>query len=177
MTKIDYKHFDFVKQTAFMKGFTGIGVLLLSVAVAKFLLTVILIITPTSLKSSEDFRHAENILCGVFGIAVFLWHTLSDKGVFVFHNKVSVRNGMFPVFHRNFDILKIQSVQYVMCCRDDPDYFRYRYFSNLIEGESGMPAAKLYMTNGKIYFVGVDDTGGLVTEIQHRLDSIIYPKK
>ena len=120
----------------------------------------------------EALDYAVYFVTGIVALVMWGYSTFSERGVYVYYDRIVIKNGLTPIICRRINLVNITSVQYVFNVRDDRDYHRTRNSSNLIAGESGQPAAKLYTTNRGIRFLGVDDTESLVTDLQLKLDKL-----
>ena len=143
---------------------------LASLVVTRWIYTVLSILF--RLPYNDGMITAVNIIGFLIGFILWFFDTFSQKGVYVYYDKIVIRNGLSPVICRRIRLTNITAVQFVYCCRKDEDYRRIRYFSNLVAGDSGFPAAKLHTVNRGIRFVGVADTAALVTDLQRRLERL-----
>ena len=116
-----------------------------------------------------------NVFCAALWLGLWGYDTFSKKGVFVYYDRIIIRNGVLPIRFRKIKMVNILSAQYCFNFNQDKDYYHSRFGGNLIEGESNCPCVKLYTTNHGVRFVGVEDSGALVTELQHCLENVKYP--
>ena len=149
---------------------TLVGCGIFMYVVNKWLFTLISI--PFRLYDMEALDFAVYFVTGIVALVMWGYSTFSERGVYVYYDRIVIKNGLTPIICRRIKLVNITNVQYVFNVINDKDFRHTRNSSNLIAGDSRQAAAKLYTTNRGIRFLGVEDTEALVTDLQLKLEKI-----